>query len=157
MGGDLRATVHDHFLFTIVGIAVTPTLTAVFAIGDGVVAVGSEVRELGPFPDNSPPYLAYDLLDPTRETAFALEALLPTSDVTSLAVATDGAVELPGLASLATDDRIFRNRDALRRRLFRLSDERLSVDWAAGRLERDGGRLADDTSVAVVRRAGERG
>ncbi|MGH9884370.1 MAG: protein phosphatase 2C domain-containing protein, partial [bacterium] len=63
MPGGRAAAIREHFLFTIVAAAVRGDEACVWAIGDGAFACGDRVWTLGPFEDNQPPYLAYDLLD----------------------------------------------------------------------------------------------
>jgi hypothetical protein len=170
MGGDLAHTVSEHFLFTIVGAVVTRAHTMVFALGDGVVAINGAVHVIGPFPGNCPPYLGYRLLDPAADTALSFQAVEPTPAIDSLLLATDGAGEilaqpgrsLPGrgepvgpLAQFWTDDGYFRNPDAVRRRLWLMSREHLTPDWAGRHLHRDGGILGDDTTLIAVRRRRE--
>ncbi len=156
MGGSLTDTVADYFLFTVVGVAVTPAWTVVFAAGDGLIAVNGDTRQLGPFPGNQPPYLAYALVDGEPAPGLAIEARLPTADLTSALVGTDGAVDLASAdlppETLWTDDALFRNRDAVRRRLALLAAERVTPDWDARRLVRARGRLPDDTTVIALRR-----
>ncbi len=168
MGGDRDQLVADHFLFTVVGAALTPTETALFAVGDGLYAVNGEVALLGPFPDNQPPYLGYGLLDRSAPVDFQLHELRPTAEVNSLLVATDGAVDLhdaaaeisPGtgrpvgpLAQFWTDDLCFRNPDVIRRRLALANRDQLWPDWEQRRLERSAGLLGDDTTLVAIRRA----
>lgn len=156
MGGSLTDTVADYFLFTVVGVAVTPDWTVVVAAGDGVIAVNGTARQLGPFPGNQPPYLTYDLASDQPGPPLAIEARVPTSQVRSILVGTDGAVDLPAdqlsLDGLCTDDALFRNRDAVRRRLALLAAERVTPDWEQRRLVRARGRLPDDTTVIALRR-----
>jgi hypothetical protein len=170
MGGDLAHTVSEHFLFTLVGAVVTRARTMVFALGDGIVAINGAVHVIGPFPGNCPPYLGYRLLDPAADTALSFQAVEPTAAIDSLLLATDGAGEilahpgraLPGrgepvgtLAQFWTDDGYFRNPDAVRRRLWLMSREHVTPDWAGRHLHRDGGILGDDTTVIAIRRRRE--
>lgn len=170
MGGDLAHTVSEHFLFTVVGAVVTPARTTVFALGDGVVAINGAVHALGPFPGNCPPYLGYRLLDPAATTAPSFLAVEPTAALDSLLLGTDGAGDiaahadraLPGrsepagpLAQFWTDDAYFRNPDAVRRRLWLMSREHVSPDWASRHLRRDAGILGDDTTLIAIRRRRE--
>ena len=66
--GKMERIVHEHFLFTIVAAAVADDEVAVWAIGDGAYTIAGRdliacpPRVLGPFADNQPPYLGYDLL-----------------------------------------------------------------------------------------------
>ena len=92
------ALVHEHLLFTIVAAAVRGDALAVWTVGDGGFAFGADApgpaTVRGPFADNQPPYLAYDLVD--RPAAAALvTADLPRGVVV---VATDGVAEV-GLAA----------------------------------------------------------
>src|SRR5690606_27147466 len=91
----------------------------------------------------------------------------PTAEIESVLVATDGAAELlarsgaalPGrdepagtLDQFWTEDRYFRNPDAVRRRLWLMSRAQVSPDWAGRRLRRHAGILGDDTSIISIRR-----
>ncbi|MCB9560243.1 MAG: protein phosphatase 2C domain-containing protein [Kofleriaceae bacterium] len=161
-GGSVRDVVHDHFLFTLVAAAVTPRGAAAFAIGDGVIVLGDDLHVLDAGPDNAPPYLAYRLLG-----APAPHRLVVAPPATRAAlVATDGATALLAHAgaplpagrgavldprAVATDDRLWRNPDALRRRLAVASADHVEVDAATARLTRTGGVLADDTAIAALR------
>ena len=168
MGGELAEVVSDYLLFTLVGAAITPSLTAVFAIGDGMVAINGDVDSIGPFPGNQPPYLAYDLLDGVHcDTSTTVRALRPTSEIDSILLATDGADDLvrvaehavPGRAELVggldqfwTSGALFRNPDAVRRRLAVINRESMSPDWDRRHVARTAGILPDDTTVVAIRR-----
>jgi hypothetical protein len=168
MGEPRAEVVADHFLFTLVGAAVTPAWTAVFAAGDGLYAVNGETCRLGPFADNRPPYLGADLLGGGVATPIERCALRPTAEVDTLLVGTDGvndvdsasAAALPGgagevgpLAQFWRDDLFFRNPDAVRRRLAVIGREVVGADWDRRRLRRSGGLLRDDTTLIAIRRA----
>jgi hypothetical protein len=161
-----RGGVQDCLLFTVVGAVVTPEHTLVFSAGDGVWALNGQVRPLGPFPGNAPPYLAYGLL-PDCSVPFARQALVPTSEVESLLLGTDGVGDLARLSEALVPEggdivgplsqfwreaRYFRNPDALRRRLSVLSREAVRVDPVSHRLVRTPGLLPDDTTLVVLRR-----
>jgi serine/threonine protein phosphatase PrpC len=67
-GDDLDlAMLRECFLFTVVAVAATTASAAVWALGDGAYAVDGATRVLGPFAENQPPYLAYDLIGYARE------------------------------------------------------------------------------------------
>ncbi len=165
-GSGYRQFVEDHFLFTLVGIAMTPVITTVFALGDGVVAINDEVRRLGPFPDNMPPYLGYGLLegrvgiDPDLIVIEPI-AELATDDVDSWLIGTDGVGDyidregtvLPGLASTLPplsdfweNDRYYSGNAELLSRQLRLA----ARDWP--RSDPYPGLLHDDTTILVGRR-----
>jgi len=171
MGGELAAVVSDYFLFTIVGAVLTPNVTAIFALGDGLYGVNGEVSRLGPFANNCPPYLGYGLLEARgRETAHVEPlVMVPTPSVDNLLLATDGAVDLldseePGeggtggaLTELWSRDRYFANSDGIRRRLALLNREVVDIDWEEQRMERSTGLLTDDTTIIAMRRRSDAG
>jgi len=141
--GPTGRVVTDYFLFTLVGAVVRPDETFVFTLGDGVFALNGEARELS-YPDNRPPYLGYALSGSTLPDAllgFQLQARVPTRDVRSLVVGTDGVAPLlPQLAGLVDAD-VFRNPMAVTRRLTVLSRTR--------------GLLPDDATLVALRRRDE--
>jgi hypothetical protein len=142
--GDRLQVIHDCLLFTIVAAAVTPEAAAVWALGDGAFSIGSTTHVLGPFENNQPPYLAYDLLADARPARFEIAP----PGTTTLVVATDGVcdleVDVAGFANLVAPD-------ALRRKLalFARSEER--IDWDARRVVRTPASLQDDCAVGVLR------
>ncbi|MGC4119006.1 MAG: protein phosphatase 2C domain-containing protein [Myxococcales bacterium] len=127
--------VGDHFLFTVVGVALTPERAWAFTLGDGLVAANGAVENLGPFPGNAPPYLGYALCG--RPVAFDFRPLPVPADLCSVLLATDGAASLD-LAPFWEDARVLTNPDMVRRLL-----------WTQGRQR----PLEDDATVVVVRRA----
>jgi len=165
LGGDRVATVVEHFLFTTVVAAMTPRQAAVFALGDGLYAIDGDVRILGPFADDRPPYVGYDLLGaPPPATVLDVRA---AASVDSILLASDGVCDLLAradqpaglggapvgpLSQFWTDDQFVRNPDAVRRRLAVINQEVVRVDAARGVVERGGQPLADDTTIVVIRR-----
>lgn len=170
----------DYFLFTVVGALITERFAYVFSIGDGVVALNGEVKTLGPFPGNAPPYAAYVAMAPgpamEKRTAFRLRPPILIEGVQSILLGTDGVVDLiavsdrkiPGkdelvgpLAQFWTDDRFFRNPDMVRRRLTLINRESVRVCVPRSQtgevgehsaLVREPGLLRDDTTLATIRR-----
>jgi hypothetical protein len=149
----LAAAVKEHLLFTLVGAVVGPEETALFALGDGLLALNERSFPLGPFPGNQPPYLGYALL-PQALHGFACEELqleirarLPTASLRSLALGTDGALDLGAAAAgpeaLLGEPVLFKNPDGLRRRLYLLARDQ------PGRPA----PLHDDTTLVLLRRA----
>ncbi len=134
LGDDVERVMHDYFLFTLVAAVITPLRTTILSAGDGLFAINDEVRTLGPFPGNAPPYLGYG------DTALVTEAQRPTAEVSRVILATDGALQLPAdLRDFARDELLFRNPDGVRRRLFRYTRPPQPV-------------LDDDTTIVVLRR-----
>lgn len=154
MPGDRAQAVHDHFLFTIVAAAWDAGGVAVWAVGDGAYAFGARVTVLGPFVDNQPPYVAYDLL------GMPAAAHLEVADRACgfVMVATDGVAEvgLDELVHPAARERFLAHPDALRRQLAVLARADERIDWDAQRVERTPARLQDDGAVALGRWAKER-
>jgi hypothetical protein len=142
---DRERAVHDHFLFTIVAAARRGDSVSVWAVGDGGYAVGDRERVLGPFPDNQPPYLGYELLG----TSVAEHRELADAYAGALVVGSDGACEL-GLAQFAAP-RFVEHPDALRRELARQARTPERIDWEARRIDRRPAALQDDGAVAVLR------
>ena len=143
--GAREQIVHEHFLFTIVAAAYAGDRVAVWAIGDGGYALGDRTCELGPFADNQPPYVGYDLLGAPSP------AHLEVADAgCGLAiVATDGATEL-GLARFA-EPRLLAHPDALRRHLAVDARGSERIAWSDRRVHREAATLQDDGAVAIMR------
>jgi hypothetical protein len=157
-------SLRDMFLFTIVSAVVVGDLASVFVLGDGVYSIDGRVRVVGPFADNQPPYLGYDLVgDPRRahvEVARAREVVVATDGVLDDAANNGDASGRDDhrLGNLAIDlgavvDAGFVHPDGLRRRLSILarSDER--IDWDERRVARSQARLQDDCAIAAIRTA----
>ncbi len=149
-------TVVEHFLFTAVGVIVDARFATTFALGDGLIVANGDHHRLGPFPNNEPPYLGYDLLDKKEHRRpFDVHQPIPRGDLDSLLIGTDGVLDLDGMAERKLsgrednvgalsqfwhDDRFYRNPDMVRRRL-----------TVINRGLR-GGILSDDTTFVVLRR-----
>ena len=146
MTGERTAAIHDHFLFTIVAAAITPTGGAIWALGDGAYALDGTTHTLGPFPDNAPPYLAYDLLGAAHVAYFT-----PTAART-IVIATDGALELPFAAIAQDAPRYLRHPDALRRHLALCARTPQRIDWDERRVLREPASLQDDCAISILHR-----
>ena len=146
--GDRGDVTHDLLLFTVVAAAASGDDAAVWALGDGAYSLGERTRVLGPFADNAPPYLAYDLLGDAREAHFDIAP----RDWHALVVATDGATELEqGLERFAAPPFVD-HPDALRRHLAVLARAHERIDWDDRRVVRTPALLQDDCAIAVLRR-----
>jgi hypothetical protein len=165
--------VRDYLLFTVVGVVVTPAWTAFFSIGDGTLIVNGETIRLGPFPGNAPPYLAYSLLDSSLVTVnpellhFQIHRCLPTSELDSFLIGSDGALEIDAKAEVRLpkrgqaagplsqfwdQDAYFANPEAVNRKLALMNTDSHAVDWEARRMQKFGGLLSDDTTLVAGRR-----
>ena len=168
-------TVADHFLFTIVGVLVTSRGATTFSLGDGLLVINGERTQLGPFPNNEPPYLGYALLPgglgrgASEQLSFKVHRSMAASEVQWLALGTDGAIELEvtaerpiqgrdevvgPLSQFWSDDRFFKNPDMVRRRLAVISRGPRGPRGSRGPR---GGVLSDDTTLVVVRRKAAEG
>ncbi len=173
MGTSLTEIVNDFFLFTVVGIVITPWGTITFSIGDGVIVVNDEVTVLGPFPGNQPPYLAYGLVETSLASTdpdaleFRIHRILPPEALESFLIGCDGVgdlirvegANLPGrmdtvgpLSQFWRDDAFFANSDAVRRRLALMNRVVFRPDWTERRVNRESGLLPDDTTLISGRR-----
>lgn len=142
---DRAAFVEEHLLFTIVAAAVSGGEAAVWALGDGGYAVAARTRELGPFEDNQPPYLAYDLVGMPQ---VAVHEVIDAAGPGAIVVATDGAVEV-GLDVFGVEASLA-HADALRRRLTVLARGGEQIDWSARRVVRTPAALQDDGAVGIL-------
>ena len=145
MHGDFAQVVHEHFLFTVVAAAVAGDDAAVWALGDGAYTIEGNTRVLGPFAENQPPYLAYDLLDMGQPAHIATTSAVRGG---AIVVATDGVAEL-GLDAIAIE-RSLAHPDALRRRLAVLARGTERIEWDARRVVRAPAALQDDGAVAIL-------
>lgn len=167
MGGVTTVNIVDHFLFTVVGLVVTPLFTTIFHLGDGMAIINNAVFKFGPYPNNEPPYLGYALLGKESEhLRFRVDATIPTEELQSAMVGTDGVNDLMRVADQripGTDELVgpieqfwqgnfFKNPDMIRRRLSRINRTVLRADWINKSMEKENGLLPDDTTFVVVRR-----
>jgi serine/threonine protein phosphatase PrpC len=151
--GDLEF-VNDYLLFTILGSVITCSETVTFSMGDGAIAINGKFTEIPPYADNAPPYLAYGLYKP-EAINFEIRDRLPTSELESLLIATDGIsdlVKVEDVNQFWQEDRYFKNPDAIRRKLAMLNREEAKPDWNKRELIKRSGVLSDDTSLVVIRR-----
>lgn len=164
IGGSRTKAVNDFLLFTIVGAVITPAWSVFFSFGDGFMVVNGTQIRLGPFPDNTPPYLAYCLAQTSLNPnllRFQIHRRISTSELEHFLIGTDGVEDLaraegktfPGklnlvgpISSLWTDDRFFNNADMVRRHLVLVN---------GGSKPALMGYLIDDTTLISGRRRKE--
>ena len=96
-----------------------------WAIGDGAYAFAARRRELGPFADNQPPYLALRRCSATRQPAHVEAAPAGCRD------GRDRHRRRAELAALArsTEPRSSQHADRARRELAVLARGREAIDW----------------------------
>jgi serine/threonine protein phosphatase PrpC len=153
VNGDLEF-VNNYLLFTILGALITERETIAFSMGDGAIAINGEFNQIPAYPNNAPPYLAYGLYRPDSIN-FEIRDRLPTSELESLLIATDGIddlIKVEDINQFWQEARYFKNPDSIRRKLAMLNREETKPDWQKRELTRRSGVLSDDTSLVVIRR-----
>ncbi len=173
MGANPNRIIADHFLFTIIGIMVQKDTTTAFFCGDGMIQINDKTIILNPQEGNTPIYIAYDLV-PTSLKDVAPESMTlqvawqgPTSEVKHFLIGTDGAENiikradclLPGKHEVVggidqfwTNDRFYKNPEAINRRLRIMNRDGQKVDWPGRRITRFSGLLEDDTTIICGRK-----
>lgn len=162
----LSQVIQDYFLFTIVGVLIEPFTTSIFTVGDGCFAINNEMKQIQS-PENAPAYLAYNFLETLPNTVLQVQASLPTSELKSLLIGTDGvgklieaeAKAIPGkeenvgaIAQFWQEDRYFKNPDMIRRRLALINRNVTTFNQETKQLTKQVGLLPDDTTLLVIRR-----
>ena len=155
-GERIGDTVAELFLFTLVGVVVDGDEGAVFAAGDGIVAIDGEITRLGPFPGDAPPYVGYGLGDRGEGPGIEVVRAFDARSIGHALIGTDGAAALADheggreLRRLWEEERHFKNRDGLRRTLSLLNREESRPLWDERRIERRRGLCEDDATVIVL-------
>ena len=171
VGSPFANVISDSFLFTIVAAIIGRERSYIVSIGDGFYAINGEVKEIGPFENNAPPYVAYgaieEHLNGPVDTRFVVNEIIDTKDLDSLLIGTDGVGDLikaeekrlPGnkklvgpLSQFWTDDLYFSNQAAISRRLAMINRSVTKIDRKECRLIQDHGHLGDDTTLVSVRK-----
>lgn len=167
--GSYSESVKEYLLFTVLAVVMTRDSCFVVGLGDGVYAINGEVKEIGPFPNNAPPYLAYGLTGSDSVSGpFTLQLFesKPANEVQSVMIATDGMIDflaisnqrisarnlnqIGDLSQFWREDSFFSNPDKVRRRLAMINV--MAIDEQPGFNPRlVYGRLHDDTTLVVVR------
>lgn len=148
----------ELFLATIVGFVMRPTSTEIFACGDGLWALNGTVNKMGPFPENAPPYLAYNLRDQHSKNGLEVVTVLPTHKVQTLLVGSDGCADLADVLPYTREDKYFTNPVLLSRELRQLNRENVALRSdckgreATVRIDWEEKKLRDDTTLIAVRR-----
>lgn len=166
-------SIQKHFLSTVVGYIITPEKTCVFICGDGVYGINDEVKIVGPFLENKPPYFAYQLLpggvDVPGTDDFSLQVVetQDTNTIESIFVGTDGVEDLiqvqgkcipgqndtiPELKKFWEDDTFFNNPAWLHNRLRVYNTTKRSINWETKEVEKHNALLPDDTTLIVSRK-----
>jgi len=172
MSSDLSRVVNDNFFFTILGVIVSWDHAVIFSLGDGYFFVNGEMTAVS-FPENTPPYIAYGITGSELTSTypvllyFRVLKVVPTPDILSLLIGTDGLKYLIGaeeqnipgkqepigpVRQFWEDDRYFANEYMVTRKLGLINRDYLNIDWENRRLTEEQGKLRDDTTLVVIRR-----
>jgi len=166
----------EYFLATLVGVVVRKDTTCIFSCGDGLFAINGKLQEIGPFDGNKPPYLVYGLTgsEITDNDASLLKiqrnCILPTSEIRSLMIGTDGVGDLAKVADKPfpaqekligsleqfwSDDKYFANPSWMQNVLTVINTEKKRVNWSERNVQRFPGLLPDDTTLITIKRKEE--
>lgn len=168
-------TVMEHFLFTIMLVAMNAKDTMICSFGDGVYSLNGNTVTVDPAVGNAPPYIGQRLVPGLMDEKFLefrVQALLPTNEVESVLIGTDGLsyfqkaehLALPGkedlvgpLSQFWTNRHFADNPDAIRRRLAMANRDtviyELDTDGRlAGSPRIKPGLLHDDTTLVLITR-----
>ncbi len=174
MGGSFSQNIIKHFLFTIVGMVITPDITLFFGAGDGYYFLNGRMFPLlTKDADNMPPYLAYNLVETTLKKMSAEDLRLKvfqtvqTRSVTSAMISTDGIEGIlqnpskivPGTRTPVgdvhqfwTNAEYYENPNSLGWRLNLLASEKRKIDWDAQELEIQPAVVTDDLAMVIASR-----
>lgn len=166
--------IRDYFLFTIIGCATTEKECVFFSVGDGYIVINGAIESLGPFPDNQPPYLAYDIpgnhfIFPAKNNLHFTLKGLPTEEITSALIASDGLEDfiaaeyknIPGknehvgpISQFWQNPIYTKNPDAIRRKLTLVNTTVTTVRQNENGYKKETalGLLRDDTTLIVLTR-----
>lgn len=166
-----RRALRQYFECTVVGVLILPEYTYTFACGDGIVIVNGEQFTLGPFPGNQPPYLVYNIIGvdsyPADQLELRIIKSIPTSDVSSILIGTDGVIDLTKVADSMIpgqtetvgsinrfweEDIVFSNPAYIRNRLASINTTRQQIIWKEETVRKEKGLLPDDTTMIVIRK-----
>jgi hypothetical protein len=177
--------VTENFLCTIVGMFVYCGEVCFFSIGDGIIIINGEVIEIGPFPNNAPPYIAYNLLPSSIDPAlldFAVHRIIPLEELDNFLIGCDGVGDLIKVAGepipnksdqvvkpisdFWNDDKYFKNNFAVNRtltlisggipKMYVIEDENDPRGFKLSKqIVMGSGLLPDDTTLVVGRKVNE--
>jgi hypothetical protein len=175
----------DILLTTVFGFLINEDeeRVTIFYSGDGFYGINSEIVSIESPIENTPPYMAYQIIQPNPDAhAIFVEALgdhpyglttltWPMSDVNTVVVASDGlrhmvgnegirfpsraTKKVPSVFEMICTDAIFRNPFGLGNMLNAINND--GVKMKDGRPKRVPGLLLDDTTIIIARRRIEEG
>ncbi len=166
------SAIDEMFLATIIGAMITPVWTTVFSFGDGVFGVNGQINAIDQ--NNTPSYIGYKIKPGLyfvdfAEMEFHVQIEMPTENVKTLMIASDGAFELQekaenvisifgqeekigGLDQFETDERYTKNPTLLQKRLLQLNTEKTHVDWEKEEIRKCPVIFKDDATIELIKR-----
>jgi len=175
MGRSLTEVISEYFLFSLVGVLIDEFQATFFCLGDGYVVINGEIIEIEPLENNSPPYLAYEIIGSSLKDQspdllkFNLIKSIELDNLENFLIGTDGIKNLilnedelisglnqvvGPLSQFWQEDRYFKNPDTIRRRLTVINGGVPRVNNQTGDLTIHKGYLKDDTTMIVGRKGG---
>jgi hypothetical protein len=161
-----KANVLDRWLCTVVCAYITPTLTQVVSMGDGIYSINGDTKVIDQ--KNRPMYLAKALLASPEKVRFTQHAEISTDELETLLIGTDGVTELheksnqfyPGtgtpvgpISQLWTREEFFTDPASLQRWLQGINTRRHNTgNLAPGQAQIQEGLLSDDIGFHTLRR-----
>ncbi|OHD27996.1 MAG: hypothetical protein A2086_13995 [Spirochaetes bacterium GWD1_27_9] len=172
MGHLYSEIIRDYFLFTICVAIINKNEVIYFSFGDGVFILNDFVTSLK-FENNAPPYITYNFFDTDKlglseeYLKFNIVKRIPFSEFEYGLIGSDGVEDIfeaenllyPGtdhkiepINDFFKNDLLFKNPDALRRKLYKMSNEVLQIDWDTRKINKSAGLLRDDTTMILFRK-----
>jgi len=154
LGDSMSRAVNDLFLFTVVGAIITEEVSIFFSLGDGVIFVNGKRIQIGPWPNNEPPYLGYNLVKSTLNDEnpqllnFHIHEIAATQELEHALISSDGLVYLEAAAKKTIPGRPMTSVGYLNI----VNETRQKIDWMGQKIEKEFGHLSDDATLAVIRR-----
>ena len=171
MGGDYVKNIVNHFLFTLVGVVITPDLTVFTGVGDGYYFLNGKIHQMMvENKNNMPTYLAYNLIGSSLESITPEDLVLRpretilTRSVNNFMIATDGLNGvladpkklIPGTKEEVgdpeqfwTNKKYFENNCTLGWRLNQLANEKRTMDWDERRVIIHQPIVTDDLAIVM--------
>lgn len=176
MGGHYSKNIIDYFLFTLVGMVITPEITVFTGVGDGYFFLNGKKFEVrSSSPDNIPPYIAYNLVETNlkkmapEDLKLGVKKIVSSASVNSAMIASDGLTPMIENDGKPEDDKTkrkdvgpteqfwknqsyFDNTFSLGWKLKELASEKRTIVWKEERVEIRPPAITDDLALVVASR-----
>jgi len=166
-------SIQKHFLSTVVGYVITAEKGCIFMCGDGVYGINDEIKVIGPFAENKPPYFTYQLIPggvhvpETDDFSLQIVETFDTAELENIMIGSDGVQDLidaqgktipgkeevvPEIKEFWQDDIFFTNPAWLTNRLRVYNTTKRKINWDKKEVEKYNALLPDDTTLIVSRK-----